>query len=228
MIRAVLFDLDGTVADTFPAVQEALNMMRRDFGCPPLTREETMTFFCGSLQDFGRFSIPPELSKDPLNREKAIRLYCENYAETFLHTRDCFPGITDAMERLSEHFILGLYSNKPDNYVIPLAKQLFRPGLLTIARGIRPGAPPKPEAAGTHIILNEIGVSPNECVFVGDSEIDLMTAFNAGMLPIIACWGYRGEEFMRAQGADHLMHTPDEMADFILSLRKSSRGIPVL
>ena len=218
MIRAVLFDLDGTVADTFPAVQEALNMMRTDFGCPPLTREETMTFFCGSEQDFGRLSIPPELSKDPLNREKAIRLYCDHYAETFMHTRVCFPGITDAMERLRKHCILGLYSNKQDKYVIPLAKQLFRPGLLTIARGIRPDAPPKPDAAGTRIVLEEIGAAPDECAFVGDSEIDLLTALNAGLLPVIACWGYRGEAFMRAQGAKHLMRTPNEMADFILSL----------
>lgn len=217
MIRVLIFDLDGTVADTIHAVLEAFNRMLTNRGYPAVGLERFLDYFSGSAADYARHGMTDV--KDEKTLAEATEEFDRCYADTYLHTVG-FPGVPEMLYRLKKDFRLCMLSNKQEAFVHALNEKLFRSGTFEIAHGIRPGIPAKPDAAAALAIARELGVKPAECAFVGDSEIDLYTARNAGMVPVLVTWGYRTEEFLKALGAPGLLRTPEELARYLLQNRQ--------
>ena len=224
MIKALIFDLDGTVADTIHAVLEAMNRMLSARGCEPLTLERFLDFFSGSAAEYTRHAMPQ--GTDPKVLKQATAEFDRCYEDTYLHTVG-FPGIPEMLERLKKDFRICMLSNKQEAFVHALNDQLYRPGLFEIAHGIRPGIPAKPYPEAALTMARELGLKPEECAFIGDSEIDLYTARNSGMVPVLVVWGYRTEEFLRNLGAPGLLHTPDELVKYLAENRENLKPQPV-
>jgi phosphoglycolate phosphatase len=191
MIQAVLFDLDGTLADTAPDLGYALNLLRERHGLAPLAQETIRPYASHGtrgLFEIG-FGLTPENARfDPL-REEYLALYTANLCRF----TQLFPGMVTLLEALEERNIhWGVVTNKPARFTNPLLEQL---GLIGRAASIISGDTcphPKPHPEPLLCAAREIGVAPQTCLYVGDAERDIEAARAAGMPALIADYGYLG------------------------------------
>lgn len=220
MIKAVLFDLDGTIADTIPAIAEGINMVMRLRGYPEHPEKAVLGFINYGSRELMRSAMPEELRTDEELVSAVLADYDRCYGTCYDHTTETYPGIPELMRALRDELGLkiGVLSNKQDMYVKKLCDQLLPEGLCSAAQGVIPGNPPKPDPFLSNRTASALGVEPSECIMIGDSHIDFYTAQNAGMTHIGVSWGYRSEEFLREIGATRIAHTADELLDLIKSL----------
>jgi len=216
MIKAAIFDLDGTLADTMDDLRTAMNGMLTELGFAPRSREELLTFINRGARYFVGRSLPdgtvPDFN-DPLV-DRALVIYGEHYAKCCLDQTHPFDGVPEAVEELKRHGVkVGVLSNKQDAFVKETVEKLY-PGVFHAIHG-QLDLPEKPDPAPAVAVAKELGVDPKDCAFIGDSDIDIKTGINAGMLPVGVTWGYRSEECLRDAGAKVIIHKPEELITVI-------------
>ena len=212
MLKAIIFDLDGTLCDTIGDLRIAMNAMLRSFGWPERSREELLRFINRGARLFVAQSMP-EGSWQSVDDEivsTALAKYNDCYAECC--GTDCRPyaGMSEALAELGERYRLGVLSNKQHPFVRRIVDGTF-PGVFASAHGDAPGFPRKPDPRALDRLTSELGISPEECALVGDSDIDMLTARNAGMLPVGVLWGYRDRATLEGAGAKVLVAEPREL-----------------
>lgn len=219
MIKAVILDLDGTLADTMDDLLTAMNSMLKHLGYKERTRDELLSFINKGARLFVGRSLPEEVVKtfdDPIVT-KALGIYSEYYSKCYSDKTHEYEGITEELLRLKEKgILLGVLSNKQDRFVKDIVYKLF-PGIFECVRG-QTELPEKPDPSGAFAVAKELGVSPFECAFVGDSDVDIKTALNAEMKCVGVSWGYRDEECLKAAGAEYIVREVSSLADVLLSL----------
>ncbi|MDD5331122.1 MAG: HAD-IA family hydrolase [Sulfuricella sp.] len=191
MIQGVLFDLDGTLADTAPDLGYALNLQRERHGLAPLAQEIIRPYASHGtrgLFEIG-FDLAPGDTRFEVMREEYLELYTANLCR---HTR-LFPGMGELLDALEERKIhWGVVTNKPARFTLPLMEQL---GLLDRAASIVSGDTcphPKPHPEPLLTACRELAVPAQHCLYVGDAERDIEAARAAGMPALIADYGYLG------------------------------------
>ncbi len=213
--QAVLYDMDGTVLDTLDDLYHAANAALRTFSLPEVSKKKV----CASLGNGASHLIHacvPEGTPECLT-QRVLNWYVPWYeAHCRVLTRP-YPGITALMERLKEKGVRqALISNKGDGAVKELAEEFF-PGLLEAAVGESPTVRRKPDPDAVLAAAERMGVAAADCVYVGDTEIDVATARNAGMDCVTVSWGFRSEEQLFAAGAGSIAHTAEELEEQILA-----------
>lgn len=213
-LKAIIFDFDGTVADTIDALKHGINLTMNELGYPESTKEDVLRNINNGARELIRRSLPTELQKDEEKVTEVLTLYRKMYDKVYMETKMPYAGIPEVFTELHKRgYLLAILSNKPDEYMLPLAKALLPDGTYQIARGQRPGVAAKPDPGCVFTLTDELGVSPNECALVGDSNVDMLTAKNAGLLAVGVTWGYRSEEVLREAGADLIAHKPLALLD---------------
>lgn len=208
MIKCVIFDLDGTLADTLPDIMTAVNGVRAHYGFTPVDEKFVLKFINGDTEEFAR-NIGPDLGPDKIG--EAIAVYKEIYAKCYLDKTAAYAGLSEVLALLKARGVkLAVFSNKSNDYVKNLADKLY-PGIFDIALGAGVFAS-KPAPDGALDIIRRFGVSADETVFVGDSDVDVNTGNNAGMRVIGVSWGYRGHEFLENLGRCTVVDTVEELA----------------
>lgn len=211
MINTIIFDLDGTIADTIDALRSGMNLTMRRLGYPEKTREEIRGAINYGARRFVQGCLPPAVQNDEAKLDEAFAVYEESYAETFRETDRPYDGMAETMSELKRRgYTIAVFSNKQDAFVVELVRQLVPAGICKIARGQRPGVATKPDRAVSLALCEELGAAPEHCALVGDSHIDMQTAKNAGFLAVGVSWGYR-PEVLREEGADHIVNRPEEL-----------------
>ena len=201
MKTAILFDLDGTLLDTLGDLHAAVNQTLAQFGYPLRTKAEVCCFVGNGAARLIQQAVPA--GADPAPVLEAFQAYYAAHCD--IETRP-YAGIPEALAVLGERFPLAVVSNKPDAAVKELAKIYF-PTLF--ARGEDRDCPRKPAPDMVFQAMAAIGA--DRCVYVGDSDVDIMTAKNAGMPCLSVTWGFRGEDSLREAGATHFCHAPEEL-----------------
>lgn len=224
MIKAVIFDLDGTLADTLPAMLEAINRMLDEYGENRIGEAKMLSFINGTIEDFVRAVLPEEKRKDDQAMAQARAVYEKYYAVTYRQTDHCYDGIREILAMLKREYRLAILSNKQQDYVDRLNEQLFPSRMFDFAVGARVGVPGKPAPDSMYHLLRELNVYPGETVYVGDSDVDLLTARNAGTECICVKWGYRGKEYLQNMGTRRIADTPRELLEMIDALKDECRG----
>ncbi|MCR5089878.1 MAG: HAD family hydrolase [Oscillospiraceae bacterium] len=207
--RAVLYDMDGTVLDTLDDLADSMNHSLAEFGLPAVSREHVRQSLGNGAAYLLAHSVPQSLSSD---KEQEILRFYRSWYDSHCNIRTCpYPGILPLMEALKERGIRqALISNKPDAAVQKLVRAYF-PGLLEVAVGesIRVRRKPNPDAVLA--AASQLGLDPSDCVYIGDTEVDLQTAENAGMDCIAVTWGFRDEEQLLRAGARVFAHSVGEL-----------------
>ncbi len=211
MITAIIFDLDGTVANTISAIREGVNLTMEQLGYPTHTDADIRRFINHGARELIRQALPADVSVDPARVDEALDIYQGMYDRTYTHTNMCYDGMVEAMCKLGEKYALAILSNKQDRMVKGLAAQLLPAGTVVIAQGQIEGVPTKPDPTAVWEICARMGVAPEECAFVGDSDVDMQTAINARCLPVGVTWGYRGADVLIGAGAKVLVNQPSEL-----------------
>ena len=222
-IKAVIFDLDGTVACTAGDLLCGVNQMLESlFAFPPLSMEEMMTavnlcerdyikkLLAMSIEKAGRNDIIP----DEALIDRCVHSYTTYYGEHYCDNTYIYEGVRDAVEEMKKRGVhLAVCTNKKANHAAEIVEKLI-PDLFEIVVG--DGMyPHKPDPTGALAIAAEFGADPSECLFVGDSDVDMRTAKNAGMIAVGVSWGYRDEETLRKSGMDHYVRSPEELPELL-------------
>ncbi|MBP3429005.1 MAG: HAD family hydrolase [Clostridia bacterium] len=214
-IRAVLWDLDGTLLDTLDDLAASTNAALAACGLPPRTREEVRAFVGNGVRKLIERAVGD--AQHP-QVQQAYDAFVAHYAA---HSRDAtrpYDGIPQLLAALKERGVLqGVVSNKIDFAVRELCGVYF-PGMMEVAVGDDPSRRRKPAPDSVLEAMRRLGVTPEETVYVGDSDVDVITAANAGVCCVAAAWGFRDEECLTAAGAAHIAHTPQELDDILTAL----------
>ena len=210
MKKAVLFDLDGTLLDTLGDLHAAVNHVLGEFGYPQRSIEEVCRFVGNGAAQLIRLAVPEGVDFVPVLA--AFQSYYAAHCDILTKPYD---GILDALAVLGQKYPLAVVSNKPDRAVKELA-QIYFPGLY--ARGESTDCPRKPAPDMVRKALEAIGAE--WCVYVGDSDVDILTASNAGVPCLSVTWGFRGEEELLKAGAKHLCHDPADLPAIIQQIMK--------
>lgn len=214
-MKAIIFDFDGTLADTISALREGINRTMRLYGYPEHTDDEIRSFINNGARELVRRAMPRELQADEALLDRVFADYNRIYGEIYHHTDRTYDGVDELVARLHGRYRIGVLSNKQDVYVKRLCEQILPSGSYDVAQGVILGKPVKPDPFLSLLVADALGVSPSDCVMIGDSDVDIRTARNAGMQHVGVTWGYRDEAFLREHGATHLAHTPAELEEIL-------------
>lgn len=199
-MTGILFDLDGTLLNTLDDLMDAVNHTMEVFGYPRHSREEVRRFVGNGAGQLLRLSVPQGQDwQEPL---AAFQSYYREHCQ--IKTAP-YPGIMEALYALKK-YPMAIVSNKPDAAVKKLCAQYF-PGIY--AQGEHPGCPRKPSPDMVRIAMEHIGV--DRCIYVGDSEVDVLTAHNAAVPCLSVLWGFRDRAEIQAAGESRFCETPAQM-----------------
>lgn len=203
MKTAILFDLDGTLLDTLGDLHAATNAVLRQFGYPVRTIDEVRCFVGNGARRLIEQAVP---AGEEAAVAEVLAAFQSHYAKHCDILTKPYDGIPAVLERLGEKYPLAVVSNKPDRAVKELAKIYF-PSLY--ARGESGDCPRKPAPDMVFKAMEALGA--DRCVYVGDSEVDVLTAKNAGVPCLSVTWGFRDVKILTEAGAEHFCHKPEEL-----------------
>lgn len=207
-MNGILFDLDGTLLNTLEDLTDATNYVLREFGFPERTLEEVRRAIGNGAANQLRKSAPEGTPEETV--EQMLQLYKPYYtAHCQIKTRP-YDGVAEALLVLCSRYPVAIVSNKPDAAVKELCAEYF-PGIYAL--GEAPDCPRKPAPDMVFKAMHAIGV--DRCVYVGDSEVDVLTAKNAAMPCLSVLWGFRDREDMAEAGAVHFCTEPNQMVEII-------------
>ena len=208
MKTAVIFDLDGTLLDTLGDLHAAVNHALSVFGYPSRTLDEVRRFVGNGAARLLELAVPEHADPAPVLAE-----FQRHYRENCRIQTGPYAGIPEALAELGKHYPLAIVSNKPDGAAKALCADFF-PGIY--ARGESSDCPRKPAPDMVFAAMNALGVE--RCLYVGDSEVDVITAKNAGVPCLSVLWGFRDRDELLSTGAEYFCEFPHELVDKIREL----------
>lgn len=206
----ILWDLDGTLLDTLQDLTDSTNAVMDCLGYPRHSREQVRRFVGNGVRRLMEQALPAGADV-----EEACRMFREYYGTHCQIKTAAYPGIPEALESL-RIYPMAVVSNKPDSAVKTLCSQYF-PGLY--ARGEGPDCPRKPAPDMVRQTMAGLGV--DSCIYVGDSEVDVATAKNAGVPCLSVTWGFRDRAYLIAAGAEYFCGRPEELKEIIEEMMNS-------
>ena len=219
--KGVIFDLDGTVADTGGDLSNAVNLMLGGFGFEKKTQEEILRHINFGARAFVSGCLPDEIKNLPDYDgflDMALNRYKEFYAGHYLNETRLYDGISELVQSLYENEIkMCVLSNKQDDMTKKIVTSLLNQKYFVEILGGSERFPHKPKPDSALYLAEQMNVQPCEILYIGDSDVDMHTALNAGMFPLGVTWGYRPESLIVEAGAKKTVNNPNEILDFILN-----------
>lgn len=215
MLKAVIFDLDGTLLYTIKDITAALNRALAACGLPTHSVEAVQGFVGNGIRDAVRRAVPEGTAEEV--QEKVLDLYKEDYREHCAESTVCYPGVRELAAGLDRAGIAqAVLSNKTEATARKVVASFFPDGPFAHVFGRVGDRPLKPDPAAAVPVLEALGCSPSEVAYVGDSGTDMVFARAVGMLPAAAPWGYRSREELAASGAVLMPDGPEDLLKLLL------------
>ena len=198
----ILWDLDGTLLDTLEDLQDGVNHALARFGLPPRSLEEVRSFVGNGARNLLLRAVDGRA-----DLEEAVKAFHAYYDVHCIGKTKPYPGIPEALAELGKTYPMAIVTNKPHSAAKPLCEKYF-PGIH--ARGEMADTPRKPAPDSLYAAMEAIGA--DACVYVGDSEVDVATAKNAGAPCLTVLWGFRDRADLEQAGAIHFCEKPEDLA----------------
>ena len=213
IFEGVIFDLDGTLADTLEDLADSMNRVLTSQGFPVHSYDAYRYFIGKGVKNLVAETLPQEKRSE----EYVARCYdliVADYRKNYLVKTRLYDGIADLVGRLKGHGIkLAVFSNKPDDLTKRIVEALAGTQNFEMVLGAQAGMPIKPDPAGALFISTHLGIAPGSILYLGDTDIDMMTANNAGMFAVGALWGFRTKEELLESGARAVISHPHELLE---------------
>lgn len=210
MKPCLIFDLDGTLVDSLPGIAASLNRTLSAHGLPGHSDARVRSFVGDGLRNLILRAAPKGV--EPANVESLLGLYRKDYALSWKSGSTVYPGVANLLDELQKSgFAMAVLSNKVHDFTVEMVRAMFPSIRFAAVLGQREGIPHKPNPAGALQLADILGTSPENCVVIGDSTMDLETASNAGMRAIVVTWGYHDRDRLVAAGATRLIDHPSEL-----------------
>lgn len=211
--QAVIFDLDGTLLDTLEDLKDSVNAALRAYGCRERSLDDIRCFLGNGIRNLMLRAVEGGDSHPEF--EHIFQYFKEDYKKNCKNKTKPYDGIMEILRQLKEDGIrLAVVSNKADFAVKDLNLYYFQ-GLDMIAVGEREGVQRKPAPDVVFQTLKELQIEKDQAVYIGDSEVDILTAKNAGLPCISVLWGFRKKEFLEEQGGTLFAQNPEELLNLL-------------
>ncbi len=212
----ILFDLDGTLLDTLQDLTDSVNYAMDQFGCPHVTAVQVRAYLGNGARQLIYLSLP----ENRRGETDAVLAVYKGWYDGHCQIKTApYGGIPQALEQLKGDFAVAVVSNKPDSAVKPLCAQYF-PGLYAL--GEAAGCPRKPAPDMLYKAMDAIGT--RKCIYVGDSEVDVLTAKNAGIPCVAVSWGFRDRIDLENAGAQYICDDPSNLPQLVERIAKDTYG----
>jgi phosphoglycolate phosphatase len=213
--QAVIFDLDGTLLDTLADLAAAANRVLARFGYPIHPLDAYRRFVGSGVATLLARALPP--GEAARLAEAGMRPILEamraDYQDHAAEATCPYPGVVELLAALRERNVTsGVLSNKPHEATLAVVRHFFGSHPFAVVQGHAPGMPLKPDPTSALAMADAFGLAPSRILYLGDSDIDMITAKAAGMYAVGAAWGFRGADELRASGADCVCAAPLEVA----------------
>lgn len=217
MIKAVLFDLDGTLLNTLDDLGDSTNYALGLYGLPSHSIEEYKYFVGNGMRKLIERAVPQGSS--PQTVDKVFDAFMEYYGKHYADKTAPYDGAVKMLNDVkSKGKIIAVITNKADSSAQQVVADYFGKDLFNLVFGQREGIPTKPDPTLTLMAMKELGVTPQECIFVGDSGMDVATGVNSGAYPVGVLWGFRKADELMENGAKRLISAPSELLGIIEEL----------
>lgn len=211
--EAMIFDLDGTLLDSLPDIEQSINHTLKHLELPLLSNDEVQSYIGNGVHNLIELCLPN--GKDDIHFEKCLTMFRKHYIDNMTIKTLPYEGIYQALAELDKYGCkMAVVSNKVDGAVKELVKHYFSQ-YITIALGECAAIPRKPDPSGLLQAAQLLNVSPSKCLYVGDSPSDIFTADKAGMISVGVTWGYRSEDELRKANATFIATAPSQLPEFL-------------
>lgn len=209
----IIFDMDGTILNTLEDLHDSVNYALEKMGYSLRSLDEIRRFIGNGVKVLIRRCVPQGTSDE--NYAECLEIFEGHYANNYNNKTRPYDGITDLLNGLRDKNIkTAVVSNKIEPAVVELCDLRYS-GLFDCIAGQTDDRRPKPAPDSVLYALEKLGVSKEEAVYVGDTEVDVETAMNAGLDCIGVTWGFRDREALKKAGARYVIDKPDEMFDIV-------------
>lgn len=205
----VIFDLDGTLTDTLEDLKNSVNYALSEFGFPERSIDEIRSFVGNGVRKLVYLSVPESTSEE--TAEKCLETFKAYYKDHSLVKTKPYDGIVEVLETLKNQGVkTAVVTNKMHEAAKDIVR-IFFDGLVDMTVGQIDGVAQKPEPDGINLVLKKLDVSKEKAVYVGDSEVDCITAKNAQIACVGVTWGFRDKSVLVENGADFIVDSPKEL-----------------
>lgn len=216
MSKCVVFDLDGTLIDTIKDLAVATNVALTKNGCKEHEVDAYYAFVGNGIKVLCERALNAQGIYDDELLEKVFKDFKEYYDVNYNVFTRPYNGIVDLIKYLKENnFIVGVYSNKIEHLAKKVVEINFGIGLFDFVLGESPRYNKKPDATQLLDLLKERNIDVKDCLYVGDSDVDMMTAKNANMTSIAVTWGFRSKEVLESFNPKYIVDNPLQIKDII-------------
>ncbi len=212
--KAFIFDLDGTLIDSLTDIALCANKVLEEFKLPTHSIEDYKTFVGGGAEVLIENCTPKNSSEELI--QKVLEQFKIVYDQNLQGNTQPYDGVYELLERLkNQNCKLGVLSNKPHKFTLKYVEQFFSSYNISEAHGQKENVPKKPNPIGAINIAKAFDIAYEDIYFIGDSDVDMKTAKNAGMIAVGVRWGFRGVEELIENGADFIVDTPLDILNLL-------------
>ena len=215
-MKACIFDLDGTLTNTLESMTYSVNLTLKEMGLSQITKDQCRMFVGNGarvlIEESMKVSGDPKASRI----EEGMKIYGRIFDQNCTYHVTPYEGIPEMLKALKDRGIhLAVLSNKPDRQTVKVVKEIFGDNIFDYAQGQKDGIRRKPAPDGVWYLMEQMQVSKEECLYIGDSEVDLATGKAAGMKTILVSWGFRGREALLEDGAECIVDSAEEIRKIV-------------
>ncbi len=216
MYKACIFDLDGTLTDTVESLTYSVNATLSELGMSQITEEQCKAFVGSGARKLIERSLKAAGDPELLHVEKAMEVYGRIFKENCTYHVAPYEGIVEMLDTLKTLGIrLAVLSNKPHLQTKDVVTTFFGTDTFTCVQGQQESIPRKPDPTAVFMIAKELNVATEECLYIGDSDVDMQTGNGAGVTTIGVTWGFRSKEVLKENGAVYIVDKAEEIISIV-------------
>jgi len=221
MYKACIFDLDGTLLNTLEAISYTTNLTIASRNMEPIEKEHFKVLVGDGAGKLIERALKERGDEELKYYDEMLALYQKNFALYSTYEVHPYEGILELLAALKEMGLkIAVFSNKPHLRAIENVESVFGEGYFDHIQGEKTGILPKPDPTGAYEVLNSLDLTKEDCLYIGDTNTDMMTGRNAGFDTVGVTWGFREEEELRSFAPAYIVHHPMEIVDIVKAADK--------